>query len=83
MRPYPGPNPAIPISGEGGIDPAWSPDGRQIYYMEGQFTFSLTSANPELITRENAPWFLRPVIDQLGTAIASPPATRHPSRVIG
>ena len=50
---------------------------------EGQFTFSLTSANPELITRENAPWFLRPVIDRLGTAIASRGGTlnavaRHP-----
>ena len=31
-RPYPGPGPAVQISERGGIEPAWSPDGRQIYY---------------------------------------------------
>ena len=36
MRPYPGPEPATQISGEGGASPAWSPDGRQIYYNQGR-----------------------------------------------
>ncbi len=31
-RPFPGPGPAVQISEGGGIEPAWSPDGRQIYY---------------------------------------------------
>jgi len=33
VRPYPGPEPATQIS-EGGRDVAWSPDGRQIYYIQ-------------------------------------------------
>jgi len=36
VRPYPGPEPAIQISGKGGSSPAWSPDGRQIYYNQGR-----------------------------------------------
>jgi serine/threonine-protein kinase len=33
VRPYPGPEPAIPISPDGGSNVAWSRDGRQIYYV--------------------------------------------------
>ncbi|OGT70687.1 MAG: hypothetical protein A3H44_11065 [Gammaproteobacteria bacterium RIFCSPLOWO2_02_FULL_57_10] len=32
VRPYPGPGAALQISGNGGSEPAWSPDGRQLYY---------------------------------------------------
>ena len=32
MRPYPGPGPATLIS-DGGVSPAWSPDGLQIYFL--------------------------------------------------
>ncbi len=35
VRPYPGPEPATQISGNGGDNVAWSPDGRQIYYVQG------------------------------------------------
>lgn len=35
VRPYPGPEPATPISGDGGTNPAWSADGRQIFYHRG------------------------------------------------
>jgi serine/threonine-protein kinase len=35
VRPYPGPEPAMQISGDGGDNVAWSPDGRQIYYNQG------------------------------------------------
>ena len=31
VRPYPGPKPATLIA-DGGTSPAWSPDGKQIYY---------------------------------------------------
>lgn len=32
VRPYPGPGAALQISGNGGAEPAWSPDGRRLYY---------------------------------------------------
>ena len=35
VRPYPGPEPAMQISGDGGGNVAWSTDGRQIYYNQG------------------------------------------------
>lgn len=35
VRPYPGPEPATSISGDGGTNPAWSADGRQIFYHRG------------------------------------------------
>jgi len=38
---------------------------------EGEFTFTVVSEQPELVTRDNAPWFLRPVLEALGTPIAS------------
>jgi Tol biopolymer transport system component len=34
VRPYPGPNPRERISVDGGTSPAWSPDGRQIYFLD-------------------------------------------------
>ena len=34
VRPYPGPEPATLISGAGGSIPAWSHDGRQLYFVE-------------------------------------------------
>jgi hypothetical protein len=38
---------------------------------EGQFTFSLESAQPETVTEESAPWYLRPLIERVGTPILS------------
>jgi hypothetical protein len=32
VRPYPGPGAAVQVSDSGGVEPAWSPDGRRIYY---------------------------------------------------
>ena len=32
VRPYPGPGAALQISGNSGNEPAWSPDGRRLYY---------------------------------------------------
>lgn len=34
VRPYPGPGAAIIISTEGGLAPAWSRDGRELFYRE-------------------------------------------------
>ena len=38
VRPYPGPGAAIPVSDNGGDGPAWSPDGRRPYYIQGKTT---------------------------------------------
>ena len=32
VQPYPGPGAVTPISTDGGFEPVWSPDGREIYY---------------------------------------------------
>ena len=33
VRPYPGPEPAFLVSGGGGSHPAWSPDGRTLFFL--------------------------------------------------
>jgi hypothetical protein len=33
VRPYPGPARAVPVSVEGGSDPAWHPNGREIFFV--------------------------------------------------
>jgi hypothetical protein len=38
---------------------------------EGEFTFSLTSETPEMITADSAPWFLKPAIQKIGMPVAS------------
>jgi Tol biopolymer transport system component len=35
VRPYPGPGGKIKISNEGGAEPAWSRDGRELFYRNG------------------------------------------------
>jgi hypothetical protein len=54
---------------------------------EGKFTLSLQSAKPETITAESAPWYLRPIIDELGMPILSHGGTtnampQHPDAYI-
>jgi Tol biopolymer transport system component len=34
-QPFPGPGPRIQISTAGGVDPAWSKDGRELFYSNG------------------------------------------------
>jgi serine/threonine protein kinase len=34
VRPYPGPGPATLLSTDGGINPTWAPDDRQIFYRQ-------------------------------------------------
>ncbi|MCC6430455.1 MAG: protein kinase [Gemmatimonadaceae bacterium] len=33
VRPYPGPGSAVAVSGPGGTEPAWAPNGKQIYFV--------------------------------------------------
>ena len=35
VQPWPGPGPKIQISSEGGMDPVWRPDGKEIFYRNG------------------------------------------------
>jgi len=35
IQPYPGPGRMIPVSTEGGTEPLWSPDGRELFYRNG------------------------------------------------
>jgi len=35
VRPYPGPDPVVRISTDGGLSPAWSRDGAKLYYRDG------------------------------------------------
>ena len=36
VQPYPGPGGKWPISKDGGADPRWSHDGRELFYLQGQ-----------------------------------------------
>jgi serine/threonine-protein kinase len=35
VQPFPGPGPKVPISTNGGLQPVWSRDGRELFYREG------------------------------------------------
>lgn len=35
MQPYPGPGPRTVISTDGGFDPVWSRDGKELFYRKG------------------------------------------------
>ncbi|MDP3775205.1 MAG: hypothetical protein Q8Q85_13160, partial [Gemmatimonadales bacterium] len=35
VRPFPGPGPRVPVSLNGGTEPYWSRDGRELFYREG------------------------------------------------
>jgi Tol biopolymer transport system component len=48
VQPFPGPGPKWPISTDGGSDPAWSSDGRELYFRRGGTLMGVTvSAGPE------------------------------------
>lgn len=36
VQPYPGPGAATRVSPNGGVDPVWAKDGRELFYMEGR-----------------------------------------------
>jgi hypothetical protein len=35
VEPYPGPGPKVPVSTEGGQQPVWSRDGKELFYRNG------------------------------------------------
>jgi Tol biopolymer transport system component len=47
VRPYPGPGEKIQISTQGGVQPVWARDGRELFYSQGEgFT---SSGNPLMV----------------------------------
>jgi serine/threonine-protein kinase len=42
VQPYPGPGGKWPISTDGGTEPAWSPDGKELFYRRGDQLVAVT-----------------------------------------
>jgi dipeptidyl aminopeptidase/acylaminoacyl peptidase len=57
-RPYPGAGPKIKISSEGGAEPAWAPDGREIFYRAKETFMAVPiRTDPELSAGQPHPLF--------------------------
>jgi len=57
-RPYPGAGPKIKISSEGGAEPAWAPDGREIFYRARETFMAVPiRTEPELSAGQPHPLF--------------------------
>jgi serine/threonine protein kinase/Tol biopolymer transport system component len=58
VRPFPGPGPAVRISPNGGLEPVWARDGREIFYREGNRLMSVgVSAGTTLDFKPATPLF--------------------------
>jgi Tol biopolymer transport system component len=58
VRPYPGAGPKIKISSEGGAEPAWAPDGREIFYRAKETFMAVPiRTDPELSAGQPHPLF--------------------------
>jgi serine/threonine-protein kinase len=42
VRPYPGPGPVVQISVDGGSEPVWAPEGRELFYRNGDRMMTVT-----------------------------------------
>ena len=42
VRPHPGPGPRIPVSVDGGVSPAWSRSGTELFYLSGTRIMAVT-----------------------------------------
>ncbi|MFB0515969.1 MAG: TolB family protein [Candidatus Neomarinimicrobiota bacterium] len=47
VEPYPGPGPKVMISTEGGYEPAWSRDGKELFYRSGRGSPKMVAATIE------------------------------------
>jgi Tol biopolymer transport system component len=41
VRPYPGPGPPIRVSPDGGSEPVWAKNGRELYYLQDKFMMAV------------------------------------------
>jgi serine/threonine-protein kinase len=46
VRPYPGPGAPLPVSANGGAEPQWSRDGRELYFIGDRDTIMMAAINP-------------------------------------
>jgi serine/threonine-protein kinase len=61
VQPYPGPGAKWPISTDGGTEPAWSPDGRELYYRRDDQLFAVpVETKPDFSTGRARPLFEGP-----------------------
>jgi serine/threonine-protein kinase len=42
VRPFPGPGPAVRISSNGGVEPVWARNGKELFYIEGGNMIAVT-----------------------------------------
>jgi serine/threonine-protein kinase len=71
LRPVPGPGPRVPVSVNGGFRPAWSPDGRTLFFNEGATIIAATiSEQPTVaVTRRDSLVQIPIAIDGLNMAV--------------
>ena len=69
MRPFPGPGGKVLVSTEGGVAPAWSPTGRELFYQSGDAMMSVVVTTGTV----GAPKFL---FEKPGIRSATSPASR-------
>ncbi len=50
MTPFPGPGGRQPISTDGGTEPVWSRDGRELYYRNGDALMAVTISTEPALT---------------------------------
>ena len=61
LRPYPGPGEAVALSNGGGVEPQWSPNGREVFFREGaNGRFLRVEVDPEGTTPPGPPQPLLP-----------------------
>ncbi len=51
VRPFPGPGAAVPVSTNGGIEPVWSRDGRELFYRQGDALKSVKLTGSGMVER--------------------------------
>lgn len=58
VEPYPGPGPKVRVSAEGGSQPVWSPNGKELYYRrDGKVIAVIVETEPEFKTGESRELF--------------------------
>ncbi len=61
VQPFPGPGPKVQVSTEGGYEPLWSPDGRELFYREGaKIMAAQVTISPTLSASRPKPLFEGP-----------------------
>ena len=58
VQPFPGPGGQVQVSSRGGVEPVWAPDGRRIFYRDGQYLMAASVATePSFAVTDRVPMF--------------------------